>query len=130
MNRGSPKPWFAHSAHLGQAIPSRHWPAASSQDAEWNPRSCPDACPSQKNGAITSNAVASETPSASSHSRELVPRFNSFGSSTEDVMQCSYNSNRYRNEPSSFMQSRAAAPQLSDNTRAYEHRKRHARSDH
>jgi len=43
-----------------------------------------------------------KTPSARSHSREVVPRFNLSGSSTEDVMQCAYNSNRYRSEPSSF----------------------------
>src|SRR6266436_211283 len=104
-------------------IPSLHCPATSSQEAAWNPKSCPEAFPSQKNGAITSSAVPRETLSASHHSRN--PARTSFLSdcSAEDVMQCSCHCNRLANARPRFIHCCAVTPQLSDNTRAHVHRK-------
>src|SRR5712692_1719182 len=91
MNRGSPNPWFAHSAHREKKMPSLHCPAASSQEAAWNPKSCPEAFPSQKNGATTSTAIPRDTASASSHSRKVLVVSTLFGPSAGDFMRYSCN---------------------------------------
>src|SRR6266699_1476303 len=72
-------------------IPSLHCPATSSQEAAWNPKSCPEALPSQKNGATTSSAIPRDTARARSHSRKFFVVSTLFGPSAGDFMRYSCN---------------------------------------
>src|SRR6266704_526224 len=72
-------------------IPSLHCPATSSQEAAWNSKSCPEAFPSQKNGATTSSAIPRDADSASSHSRKFLVVSTLFGPLAGDFMRYSCN---------------------------------------